>query len=159
MIRSETLKNGWQITRLGTALGAEVRGVNLGTSGEAEFERIRKLLLDHLVLFVPDQKLSMDQHVAFGRHFGELEGHPNLKNAYPDYPEIFELAASRGGIADEWHTDLTFLAEPSVMSILHMVKCPPTGGDTRLDRLPRFYKIRREMKIQLVISGEITVPT
>ena len=130
MVHTETLENGWQLTRLSTALGAEVRGVDLGAGGEAEAETIRKLLLDHLVLFFPDQKLSMDDHITFGRRFGNLEGHPNLKTAHPNHPEIFELTASQGGIADEWHTDLTFLNEPSVMSILHMVKCPPTGGDT-----------------------------
>ena len=130
MVHTETLENGWQVTRLSTALGAEVRGVDLGDSGAAETEIIRKLLLDYLVLFFPDQNLSMADHVAFGRRFGELAGHPNLETAPPDHPEIFELAASEGGIADEWHTDLTFLSEPSVMSILHMVKCPPTGGDT-----------------------------
>jgi len=130
MAHTETLENGWHVTRLSTALGAEVRGIDLGASGEAEAEAIRKLLLDNLVLFFPDQNLSMDDHIAFGRHFGKLEGHPNLKTAHPNHPEIFQLAASEGGIADEWHTDLTFLKEPSVMSILHMVKCPPTGGDT-----------------------------
>ncbi len=45
-------------------------------------------------------------------------------------PASFELAASKGGITDEWHSDLTFLDEPSVMSILHMKRCPKVGGDT-----------------------------
>ena len=49
-----------------------------------------------------------DQHVALGRHFGQLEGHPHLVNQSELPPEIFELKASAGGVADEWHTDLTF---------------------------------------------------
>ena len=130
MARTNTLDSGWQVTALGSALGAEVVGVDLGASGETEIARIRQLLLDHLVLFFPEQQLTMDQHVAFRRRFGELEGHPNLKDAYPGHPEIVELVASKGGIADEWHTDLTFMHQPSVMSVLHMVKCPPVGGDT-----------------------------
>jgi taurine dioxygenase len=41
-----------------------------------------------------------------------------------------ELRASFGGVADEWHTDVTFRPHPSVMSIMHMVQCPEIGGDT-----------------------------
>lgn len=120
----------WQVTRLAGALGAEVRGIELGSVATKEAKAIENLLREHLVLFFPEQKLSVDQHVAFGRHFGKLEGHPNLKNAFLDHPEIFELAATKGGIADEWHTDITFQDRPALMSILHMVRCPPVGGDT-----------------------------
>ncbi len=120
----------WQVTRLAGALGAEVHGIDLGSVGATEAKAIENLLREHLVLFFPKQKLSVDQHVAFGRHFGKLEGHPNLKNAFLDHPEIFELAATKGGIADEWHTDITFQDRPALMSILHMVRCPPVGGDT-----------------------------
>ena len=120
----------WQVTRLASALGAEVRGVNLAGAGPQEVERIERLLLEHLVLFFPGQDWSLDEHVEFGRQFGALEGHPNLKNPYTDHDEVFELAASRGGVADEWHTDLTFQEQPALMSILHMIQCPDTGGDT-----------------------------
>ena len=123
-------KNDFQVTRLSAALGAEVRGVDLAAASQGAIEDIKQLLLDHLVLFFPGQHLSVDEHVTFGRHFGKLEGHPNLKNPFTDHPELFELAASQGGVADEWHTDITFQAEPALMSILHMVRCPPTGGDT-----------------------------
>jgi taurine dioxygenase len=118
------------ITRLSPALGAEVRGVALAGADQPLVDRITTLLNEHMVLFFPDQHLSVDDHVALGRLFGELEAHPHLKNAFTDHPEIFELAASKGGIADEWHTDLTFQEEPSRMSILNMVECPEVGGDT-----------------------------
>jgi len=121
------------VTRLSGALGAEVRGVSLGKVDAPVAEEIEKLLIEHQVLFFPDQHPTREEHVAFGRHFGELEGHPNLKNPFNDEGGegmIFELAASRGGIADEWHSDITFQDEPSIMAILHMVKCPELGGDT-----------------------------
>ncbi len=122
--------NDWRVTKIASAIGAEVRGVNLADTEPGETERIKELLLEHLVLFFPGQVLSVDEHLTFGRRFGPLEGHPNLKNPYTDNDEIFELAASHGGVADEWHTDLTFQEQPALMSILHMVKCPQTGGDT-----------------------------
>jgi len=119
-----------QVTRLASALGAEVRGVDLARIDAEGAREIERLLWQHQVLFFPEQPLTIDEHVAFGEHFGELQGHPHLTNPTSDHDKIFELAASRGGIADEWHSDLSFLPEPSIYSILHMVRCPELGGDT-----------------------------
>ncbi len=128
-----------EVKPLAAALGAEVRGIDLAAATPADAAKIKALLLEHLVLFFPGQTLTIAEHVAFGRHFGPLEAHPNLKNPFTEHPELFELAASQGGIADEWHTDLTFLASPSVMSILRMVKCPALGGDTMWTNLCAAY--------------------
>jgi len=123
--------NSWQIKRLSAALGAEVSGVKLAQTDEGDIAEIKRLLNKHMVLFFPDQHMSPEDHIAFGHNFGPLEGHPNLKHRTPeDYPELFRLAASEGGIADEWHTDLTFLPQPALMSILNMKQCPDVGGDT-----------------------------
>lgn len=122
--------DSWKISRLAGSLGAEVSGIRLAEVGKDEIKVIERLLMDHLVLFFPDQNLSVDEHVALGRHFGELEGHPNLNNPFTPHSELFELAATQGGVADEWHTDITFRPEPALLSVLHMVKCPPSGGDT-----------------------------
>ena len=123
--------NQWHVQRLAGALGAEIRGVKLAQADSGDIAEIKRLLTEHMVLFFPEQHMSPDEHIAFGRPFGPLEGHPNLteRNAV-EHPELFELVASEGGIADEWHTDLTFLKQPALMSILNMVKCPESGGDT-----------------------------
>ena len=120
----------WQVKRLAAALGAEVTGLSIADCSATDVDAIWDLLHEHQVLFFPGQSPTVEEHVEFGRNFGELEGHPNLKNAFTDHPEIFELAASQGGIADEWHTDITFQSSPALMSVLHMLKCPETGGDT-----------------------------
>jgi taurine dioxygenase len=127
------------VARLAGSLGAEVRGIDLARADDSVADRVRALLLEHSVLFFPGQSLTVEQHVAFGRHFGPLEAHPNLKNPFTQHPELFELAATHGGIADEWHTDLTFLPSPSQLSILRMVKCPPVGGDTMWTNLCAAY--------------------
>jgi taurine dioxygenase len=127
------------VARLAGSLGAEVRGIDLASATASDADRIRALLLEHCVLFFPGQSLTVEQHVAFGRHFGPLEAHPHLKNPFTQHPELFELAATHGGIADEWHTDLTFLESPSQFSILRMVKCPAVGGDTMWTNLCAAY--------------------
>ena len=108
----------WDVRRLAGALGGEVRGLELARVSADDIATIERLLLEHLVLFFPGQRLTVDEHVAFGRHFGQLEGHPNLKNPFTPHTELFELAASHGGVADEWHTDITFQSEPALLSVL-----------------------------------------
>ncbi len=120
----------WQVTRLAGALGAEIRGPDISNPTDDDIAAIKSLLLEHLVIFLPDQSPTPEAHINFGRHFGVLEGHPNLTSGDDLPPEIFQLRASKGGVADEWHTDLTFQKQPALMSILHMVTSPQTGGDT-----------------------------
>ena len=129
----------WQVQRLAPALGAEVRGADLAGATDADIDAVKALLLEHQVLFFPKQTITVEEHVALGRRFGPLEGHPNLKNPFTQHPELFELAATKGGVADEWHTDITFQEQPAVMSVLHMIKCPEVGGDTMWSSLYRAY--------------------
>ena len=130
-----------EVSELTGSLGAEVRGIDLTGAGEADVTQIRKLLNEHLVLFFPNQTMTPDEHIAFGRLFGELESHPNLAFS-AERPEFFELHAEggQGAIADEWHSDLSCEEEPSVMAILHMVKCPPFGGDTMWANMYKAYE-------------------
>ncbi len=133
--------DGIDVQRLTGSLGAEVRGIDLRSAGAAEAETILELVAQHLVLFFPDQHLTPDEHIAFGRLFGKLEGHPNL-SLDAERPEFFELRAEggSGAIADEWHSDLTCQAEPSIFAILHMKKCPPFGGDTLWANMYKAYE-------------------
>ncbi len=137
---SESLPTEWQVRPLSPSLGAEVTGVKIGQLTESCVAAINDLLHEHLVLFFPEQHPTVDEHVAFGSHFGELEGHPNLKQDGNVHPKIFELKATAGGVADEWHTDITFQDRPALMSVLHMIKCPETGGDTMWTSLYRAYE-------------------
>ena len=130
----------FEIKKLSKALGAEVTGVDLCSVSDDDIENIKSLLVDNMVLFFPGQTISQEEHVEFGAKFGELEGHPNLKNKTVTHPKIFELAASTGGIADEWHTDITYQDSPAIMSVLHMVKCPEIGGDTMWSNLNAAYE-------------------
>lgn len=120
----------WDVRRLAGALGAEVHGPDISNASLEDIEALKSILLEHMVIFLPDQSPTVEAHINFGRHFGELEGHPNLSSDTSFPPEVFQLEASKGGVADEWHTDLTFQEQPALMSILHMVKCPDSGGDT-----------------------------
>jgi taurine dioxygenase len=130
-MESSTKLAGWKVSPLSGSLGAEVRGISLQQAGPDEVQQIRDLLDEHLVLFFPEQDLTPDQHIAFGKLFGVLESHPNLAFG-AERPEFFELHSTggAGAIADEWHSDLSCAEDPSILSILQMVTCPAVGGDT-----------------------------
>jgi len=122
------------IAPLTCAIGAEVTNINLGAASRdpAVMQDIRAALLRHKVLFFRDQKLTLDQHEAFGRQFGELAIHPNTPG--PDgHPEILPIHAdanSKRIAGERWHSDVSCDPEPPMGSILYIKKCPPRGGDT-----------------------------
>ena len=119
-----------ELKLISPSIGAEINNVDLKKVEGNAINELKDLLSRHKVLFFPNQKISIEDHVAFGEKFGELQGHPHINNPNIKHAKIFELAASSGGIADEWHTDLTFQEQPALLSILHMVELPEVGGDT-----------------------------
>ena len=53
-------------------IGADVEGVDLATIDDPTFAELKAALHEHLVLFFPEQSITPEEHVAFGRNFGHL---------------------------------------------------------------------------------------
>ena len=71
------------------SIGATVRGIDLAAPRDAEIESVlRGALRRHRVLFFRDQQMSVDQHKAFGRLFGDLLVHPAARAEVAGHPEI-----------------------------------------------------------------------
>ncbi|MEM7139705.1 MAG: TauD/TfdA family dioxygenase [Actinomycetota bacterium] len=111
------------------SLGATVDGLEPG-SVDAHADQLRVALDTHLVLFVPGLSPSVQHLRDLGQLFGELEVHPYLSKVDDSVDEVVLLDSEDSPKADLWHTDVTFSPEPPHMAILHMVECPPFGGDT-----------------------------
>jgi taurine dioxygenase len=126
----DRLANAFRIHPIAGEIGAEIAGVALsGDLPDATQEAIGAALLRYKVLaFRAQQHLDDAGHQAFARRFGELVEHPTQ----PSRPDtaILELDATRGGRADRWHTDVTFVPAYPAISILRAVVVPPHGGDT-----------------------------
>lgn len=124
---------GIEVDLITGTLGAEVSGVDMADVDGATLDELRKAWLDHKVLVLRDQHITTEDHVAFGRLFGELEVHP-FTEGIEGHPEIVVLEA--GGdtgktfVAAGWHSDVTWRAEPSMGSILRGRHIPAVGGDT-----------------------------
>jgi len=113
-------------------IGAEIRGVDLSKPlAREDVDAIRDALHGHLVVFFRDQHLTEADHIAFARHFGEIQV-PPLKTKYEANPEInvLDQVSPRGDGADNWHADHTYTKRPALGSILRAVKVPRHGGDT-----------------------------
>ena len=122
------------VQALTATLGAEVTGVDLADVDAATLEALKKAWLEHKVLVLRDQHVTREQHIAFGRQFGELEIHPFATGTLGDsgHEEIVQITstAERLVAANTWHSDVTWREVPSMGSILRGVVIPQVGGDT-----------------------------
>jgi len=125
------------------AIGAEIRGVDLGRLTEREIAAIKQAWYRHDVLVFREQRLTDDHLLAFSRHFGVLDPPPNQgagRKSPPGYPDIYvvsnvvdERGEPIGALGDgeaAWHTDMSYVAEPPDASMLYSLEIPARGGDT-----------------------------
>lgn len=122
------------VAPLTPSIGAEISGIDLSQPlDHVQTSEIQQALTDHLVIFFRDQKLTIDQHKAFGRCFGELHIHPIV--AMPGHPEIVEIRADENTSyvqGEVWHSDVTCGEKPPMGSILYMHQVPENGGGDTL---------------------------
>lgn len=122
---------GIECRRITGTLGAEVTGADLANPTDTMIDELKKAWLDHKVLVIRDQPITTEEHIAFGRRFGELEVHP-FATGKKGYPEIVKIKSTpdQPYAASNWHSDVTWRQEPSMGSILRGVVIPRVGGDT-----------------------------
>lgn len=118
-------------------LGAEIIGLDLAQPlDEATFRAIEDVFHDRGVIVFRDQRLTEQQHIAFSRRFGELEIHVAKQYLKPGHPEILVLSnvienGRNIGLADAgqyWHSDLSYVANPSRCSLLYALEIPIQDG-------------------------------
>ncbi len=129
------MKNSLHIEPVTAVIGAEISGIDLGQEiSEADFAALKGAWLEHQVMFFRDQELTIEQHTALGRRFGDLHIHPaRHRNGLDGYPQIMVVHADENTtrtVGDGWHSDVSCDPEPPMGSILRLFEVPPTGGDT-----------------------------
>jgi taurine dioxygenase len=120
------------IQPLTAAIGAEIIGVDLRKPlDEGDLAAVRQALLDHLVIFVRDQDIGLDDQVRFSEYFGSII--PGKGTRVTDDVvgvNVLDQVAPKGQGADDWHSDHMFLPEPPMGTTLRAVQLPAYGGDT-----------------------------
>lgn len=149
--------------RVTPVIGAEVSGIDLREELDADIvAKLRKKLIKYKVLFFRDQPITDEDHIRFSSYFGGVtpahpitngrEGGPveimeNVKSRQRDRKSVFDevqqqhhraFARARGGRG--WHTDITFVTNPSDFSFLRNHVSPETGGDTLWVNLEALYE-------------------
>lgn len=151
------------LDKLTPILGAEIGGIDLSQPlSNRQQDEIHRALAENLVIFFRDQHISQDQHLAFGRLFGDLHTHPAAPSE-PGKPELMIIHADKDSPranGEGWHTDVSCDLEPPMGSILYIKECPPQGGDTLFANMFAAYEALSErMKsyldgLQAVHDGE-----
>lgn len=158
-----SLELGIEVRPVTGHIGAEIFGVDLSQPLASDvIAEIRQTLLRWKVVFFRDQDITAEQQIAFGQQFGEITpAHPTLPGL-ADHPEVLSLDSSLfrsvkealaatgdkgeaiaklGEYVDSgWHTDVTFVHNPPLGSILRGVVVPPYGGDTTWSNLVVAYE-------------------
>jgi len=126
----------------GAALGAEIRGLDLRTIGDADFAAIHRAWVDHLVLLFRDQQLDDEDLIGFSRRFGKLDWAPVQETGrrfVEGHPEIYVVSnvvengvpiGSLGAGEAVWHTDMSYMPDPPKASMLYAIEVPRAGGNT-----------------------------
>ena len=122
-----------EVRPLSRAVGAEILGINLlNPVSDAQIAEIRKIWLQHSVVFFREQPLEPAAFQAFAKRFGEIIEYPFVKGL-PDFPlivPVLKLPHEKHNFGGVWHTDTTYLQEPPMATMLIARELPPVGGDT-----------------------------
>ena len=120
-------------------IGAAVTAVDLSQElDELNHETLVDAWNRHSVLVFRDQRLTPEQLIRFSQHFGELEVHLLNQYLHRDHPEILVVSnilenGSHIGVYDAgryWHSDLSYMTEPSRGSILYAIEIPEVNGQS-----------------------------
>lgn len=157
-----------KIRPLNPALGAEARGVDMREPmDEATFKELHDAWMEYLVLVLPDQHVTDEEHVTFTRRFGEPEiFHQNIikskkvreifqvsnvdedgKLMPPDHPTVRQLS-----LAQYWHTDSSYRQIPCMGALLRGVEVSRTGGETEFTNMYKVYEALPE-KLKRQVEG------
>jgi taurine dioxygenase len=118
--------------------GAEITGIDLSQPlSKGALDTITDTLHAWGVVLFRSQVLSEAQHIAYSRHFGELEVHVVSQYSLPAYREILVLSnilenGKHIGLADagqRWHSDAGYRREPDRASVLYAREIPVPHAD------------------------------
>jgi alpha-ketoglutarate-dependent taurine dioxygenase len=136
--------------RLSPAGGVRIAGIDLARplSPLAKDAVVAALLAHHVVVF-PGQALTREQQFAFAANFGEVEAHGAhrgeskrygvahvLSNLDADGQPVFRMSRAANY---HWHSDKPYHPAPPLLTMLHAVELPPSGGDTEFANMALAY--------------------
>jgi taurine dioxygenase len=143
-----TVMDNMTVKPLSEALGAEISGINAAELDDATFDKLRDVFHENLVVVVKGQDLTPAQQTEFARRFGEIQYHISPEYLMKDQPEVMILSNEKEdgkfiGLPDggsEWHSDHSYVDQPTGYTMLQAIKVPKDGGDTEWTNMARAYE-------------------
>jgi alpha-ketoglutarate-dependent 2,4-dichlorophenoxyacetate dioxygenase len=127
--------------------GARITGIDLAAAlTDDQLAAVREAIDTYSFLVFPDQSLDDDSHLAFTRRLGEPEpnhvalGRDGVINYFGTIGNVQPDGSVRGNAHKQtkfltgnnmWHTDSSFRAVPSFVSIMVAYEVPEAGGQTQ----------------------------
>jgi len=141
--RPATSEPALALGQLAAAGAVRITGVDLSRPLTPELKNaiVTAFLAHHIVIF-PDQALTREQQFGFAANFGEVEAHGThrpgadkkrygVAHVLSNLDEHGRPRFSSSKAANyHWHTDKPYHAAPPMLTMLHAVELPPSGGDT-----------------------------
>ena len=126
------------VRKLGAALGAEIRNIDLTQPVSSDdATALRQALLDHQVIVIRGTPLQPDDLVRCGSLFGELTVHPVFPHL-EGYPPIVVIQnyGKKYSVNEHWHSDVMFIETPPSATLLHALDVPEVGEIPSLQTRP-----------------------
>ena len=130
-----------EVVKLGAALGAEIRGVDLARPmSDDTFRFVEQAWHDNLVIVFRGQTLDTAAQVAYGSRFGDLAPVRKVNLVREtEHPAIMYISNRKenGRFVDQlpegemqFHIDQCYTETPPKATILYAMNIPSSGGDT-----------------------------
>ncbi|WP_206998580.1 TauD/TfdA dioxygenase family protein [Trinickia mobilis] len=149
-----------KITAMNMGFGARVEEVDLTSLVPRDEDLLRTALLEHGLLVIRNQKLSPADQVRMSEVFGTLETFPSGEGQLADFPQIFRVASrpsdGYANVGHYWHSDGSFRAQATPISIWYLIAQPDDGGETHFTDLREAYLAFPDER-KASIDGLITV--
>jgi taurine dioxygenase len=154
----ETADHSLTATPCAGRLGADVLGVDLRAPLPAAARvAIARLLVEHLVLFFPEQHLDDDQQLAFALQFGGHYTHPLGRGLGREVRcERIVDDVEHPPYQDKWHTDVSWDVTPPTYGTLRAIDLPTRGGDTIWSSMYAAYETLSPVMQQLIAEMSAT---
>jgi taurine dioxygenase len=128
------------IHKITARIGAEITGVDITAALDVETVAfLTQALHEHKALVLRQAPLDDAAQERFAAHFGELTtAHPTVPSV-AGAPRVLPVD-SDGGVANHWHTDVTFVVAPPKATTLTSKVVPPYGGETLIANTGAAYR-------------------
>lgn len=129
-------------------IGAEVTNVDVKALTAEEARALRSAVYEQKLVVLRDQKLSMEEYIAFARNLGRVQVYFQSNYHHPEHPQIFVSSnviedgkkVGVAGTGQYWHTDYQFSLDPLSTTLVYPQILPQSRRETYYIDMTKVYQ-------------------